>query len=62
MIRILGLFLLVFIYGAYEMIRGGIEDDYEDDGRVMRGLKIMTGALFSMAIIGALTLIFGGGA
>ena len=59
---IIGLILLTAIYGAYNMIAGLIADDLEDDGQALFGAKIFTGALLSLAVLGILVLMFGGGA
>ena len=59
---ILGLILLTAIYGAYNMIAGMIADDFEDDGQTIFGVKIFTGSILLLAVLGVLVLMFGGGA
>lgn len=54
--KVLGVILLVAAYGAYELICGLIADD----DRVIRGAKILTGAVLSLVVFMALVLIFGG--
>ena len=63
---IIGLILLTTIYGAYHFIFGLIAwsntADFEDDARMIYGAKIFVGALLSLAVLGILVLMFGGGA
>ena len=62
---IIGLILLAAIYGAYHFIFGLIAwsntADF-DDARMIYGAKIFVGALLSLAVLGILVLMFGGGA
>lgn len=61
---IIGLILLAAIYGAYHFIFGLIawSNTFDDDARMIYGAKIFTGALLSLAVLGILVLMFGGGA